>query len=166
MEGSKGRAVMALGDLAVPELLQLYTQVLGELRNQGVLRTKNVLGDYTEWLVAEKLGLTLSGNSTAGYDAVDNEGYRYQIKGRQPTPENPSTQLGALRSLDRQDFDFLIGVLFNADFTPRLVIKAPHAVVVEHARYMERVNAHRLHLQGGWLRDPRVQDITELFAGA
>lgn len=158
--------MLTLGNLTIPELLQFYAQVLSELRSRRVLRTKNLLGDYTEWLVAEKLGLTLSGNSTAGYDAVDAEGHRYQIKGRQPTLENPSTQLGALRSLDNEDFDFLIGVLFNADFTPRLVIKAPHSVVVEHARYMERVNAHRLQLQGAWLRDSRVEDVTELFASS
>jgi len=156
--------MLPLGNLTVPELLQCYIEVLGELRQRGVLRTKNMLGDYTEWLVAQTLNLTLSGNSTTGYDAVDSVGVRYQIKGRQPTLENPSTQLGALRSLDKQDFDYLIGVLFYVDFTLRLVVKVPHAVVSQYARYTERVNAYRLHLQGPWLNDPRVEDITALFA--
>jgi hypothetical protein len=154
---------MEPGKLTVPELLQLNAWILGELRHRGIVRTKNLLGDYTEWLVAKTLNLRLSGNSTAGYDAVDDEGNRFQIKGRQPTPENPSTQLGALRSLDKQDFDFLIGVLYDPDFTPKLVVKVPHPVIAQYARFTERVNAHRLHLQGALLRDPRVEDITRLF---
>lgn len=149
--------------LTVRELLQRYSLVLEELGSRGILRTQNLLGDYTEWLVAHVLGLTLSTNSTAGYDALDTEGIRYQIKGRRPSPKNKSTQLSSIRGLDKRDFDYLIGVLFHVDFTPRLVMKAPHTVVMEHARYSPHVNAHRLNLQGVWMNDPRVENITSLF---
>jgi hypothetical protein len=141
--------------------MQDYAQVIKDLQDMDILRTKNVVGEYTEWLVAKTLGLRLVRNSTTGYDAVDDTtGTKYQIKGRQPTLKNKSTQLGALRSLDLQDFDYLVGVLFNEDFTPVRVIKATHAVVKQYARYMEHVNAYRIHLQGAWLHEPGVEDIT------
>ena len=123
------------------------------------------MGDYTEWLVAATLGLTLVGNSNAAYDALDDMGTKYQIKGRQPTLTNKSTQLGVLRNLDNQDFDYLIAILFGLDFAPNLVIKAPFSVVRQHARYMARVNGYRIHLQGAWLNEPGVENITSQFVG-
>ncbi len=148
----------------VRELLAAYVQVLGELKNLGVLRTaNNPVGDYTEWLVARTLGLKLEGNSTAAYDAIDGKGVKYQIKGRRQTAANTSTQLGMFHNLNKGGFDFLIAILFHADFTPHLVVKVPHAVVTQYGRYREHTNAHILHLQGTWLSDPRVENITQQF---
>ena len=145
--------------------MQNYAQVIKELQDLHILRTKNILGDYTEWLVTQTLGLHLAPNSTAGYDAIDvTTGTKYQIKGRQPTLANPSKQLGILRNLDSQDFDYLIAILFGMDFVPNLVVKAPFAVVKQHAWYVERVNGYRIHLQGTWLDEPGVENITSQFA--
>ncbi len=151
-------------DLTARQLLAIYVQMLDELRKQNVLRTSNnPVGDYTEWLVAHTLDLRLVVNSTAGYDAIDIEGVKYQIKGRRQTAQNMSTQLSMFHKLDKSGFDYLIAVLFHAEFTPRIVVKVPHAVVVQYSRYREHTNAHILHLQGAWLQDPRVEDITTLF---
>jgi hypothetical protein len=153
--------------LTVRDLLAAYVQVLDELKARGVLRTaNNPVGDYAEWLVANTLGLMLVNNSTAAYDAIDSEGIKYQIKGRRQTPENMSTQLGMFHNLDRGGFDYLIAVLFQADFAVRRVVKVPHTVVAQYGRYREHTNAHILHMQGTWLSDPRVQDVTGQFSSA
>lgn len=153
-----------LSTLTVRELLAAYVQALGELKNRGVLRTSNnPVGDYTEWLVANTLGLKLLGNSTAAYDAVDNIGVKYPIKGRRQTPENMSTQLGMFHNLNNGGFDYLIAILFHPDFTPRIVVKVPHAVVAQYSRFHAYNNAHILHIQGSWLTDSRVEHITNLF---
>ena len=82
----------------VSDLLRLYTEVLEELRRRGVTRSSNnPVADYTEHIVAAKLGLKLSNNSASGFDALDADGRRYQIKGRRLTPQNPSTELSAIR---------------------------------------------------------------------
>ena len=156
-----------LSTLTVRELLAAYVQVLGELKKRGILRTSNnPVGDYTEWLVANTLDLQLLGNSTAAYDAVDDRGIKYQIKGRRQTPGNMSTQLGMFHNLNKGGFDYLIAVLFHPDFTPHTVVRVPHAVVAQYSRYREHTNAHILHLQGAWLSDSRVEDITTLFVEA
>jgi len=63
------------------ELLQLYGKILEELKTRKVIRTANSpVGDYAEWLVANKFGLKLMENSKKGYDAEDSEGIKYQIK--------------------------------------------------------------------------------------
>lgn len=146
---------------SVLDLLQLHSQIIEELKRRGVLRTKNnPVGDYAEWLTSQALGLKLESNSAAGYDATDDQGIRYQIKARRVTPDNASRQLSAIRNLESQDFDFIIGVIFNTDYGVTGAYIVPYKVVQEYATYRKHVNAHILHLRGDVLRDPRVKDIT------
>ena len=56
-------------------------------------------------------------NSTAGYDAKDRAGVRYQIKARRLTQHNPSRQLSAIRNIDDKPFDILAGLLVSETFT-------------------------------------------------
>ena len=54
------------------ELMNMYAEILAELNDRKVVRTYNSpVGDYAEWLVAEKLGFVLEHNSQKGYDAYD-----------------------------------------------------------------------------------------------
>ena len=143
------------------DLLRLHARVIEELNHRGVLRTRNnPVGDYAEWLVSTSLGLTLANNSAAGFDATDPDGVKYQIKGRRVTPDSPSRQLSAIRNLGAANFDHIIGVLFDAEFTVTGAYKVPHSVVREYAKYRKHTNAHILHLQGRLLSDPRVTDIS------
>jgi len=151
-----------LPDMTETELLQLQASVIDELKDRGVVRTKNnPLGDYTEWLVANALDLELATNSAAGYDATDADGVRYQIKGRRITPENQSRQLGAIRNIDEKDFDFLAAVVFDEKYSIIDALIIPHELVGEYASYRKHVNAHILHVRGAILEDPRVRDFRD-----
>jgi len=98
----------------VKELLQLQASITKELKSRGVVRTQNnPLGDYTEWLVAKALDLELEANSKAGYDGVDKNGTRVQIKGRRVTPTNNSRQLSAIRKYEEKDFDEWAAVIYE-----------------------------------------------------
>ena len=45
------------------ELMNMYAEILGELNRRNVVRTYNSpVGDYAEWLAAEKLSLRLEHN--------------------------------------------------------------------------------------------------------
>lgn len=155
---------ISLKSLSDRELLALYAQILEELISREVTRTyNNPVADYAESLVADKLGLVLENNSTAGHDAIDPlSGVKYQIKGRRPTKRNKSTQLGMIRNLEKQEFDYLIAVLFSELFEPTLVLQIPHAIIPEYARYSEHTNAHILVLKS-IVGDPSVIDLTKKF---
>jgi hypothetical protein len=154
-------------NLSVASLLKLHCDILDELKVRNVLRTANgPTGDYAEWLVAQKLGLTLSGNSQSGYDATDpnDKNARYQIKGRRVTLAKPSLQLSAIRGLNEKKFDYLVAVIFNSDFTVQRVVKAPHEAIIEHAKYSKHTNAHNIHCKEAILKkDNRWVDITYEF---
>ncbi len=64
------------------DLLRLWNRISVVLRQRGVCRTKNIVSDVAERIVAQKLGLSLARNSTRGYDATGPSGERYQIKAR------------------------------------------------------------------------------------
>ncbi len=150
--------------LTVPELLRCFANILDELKERKVVRTRNnPVADYAEWLVTQQLGLSLERSSKRGYDAIDQNGKRYQIKSRRLDPTNESKLLSVIRNLDTNEFDYLVGVLFNRDFTVKEAYKIPHSVIREHARFSEHVNGHLLHLQGEVLTAPGVENITEVL---
>lgn len=149
-------------EMSEVELLRAYASIMAELRRRGVLRSSNnPVADWSEWLVARGLKLELRVGSAAGYDAVDGDGNRYQIKGRRLTPENKSTQLSAIRNLPDRPFDYLAAVIYNPDFSVAYAALVPHEVVLETARYSEHTNAYNLHMRRVLLEDSRVVDITE-----
>lgn len=151
--------------LSTVELLQSYAAIINELRARGVMRTKNnPVADYSEWLVSNALGLELERNSRAGYDAVGPDNTRYEIKGRRITPDNRSTQLSAIRNLEAKSFDFLIGIIFEADFSIKFAAKVPQTVVGEIARYSKHTNSHIMILREAIFDDERVENITQVLA--
>jgi len=63
---------MEYATLTESELLRMPAGVIDEPNRRGVVRTgNNPIGDYTEWLVCNRLCLKLEPNSRASYDGVD-----------------------------------------------------------------------------------------------
>ena len=150
--------------LTPSELLRCFADILDELKERRTIRTRNnPVADYAEWLVARQLGLLLERNSKRGYDATDQNGKRYQIKSRRLDQANKSRQLSVIRNLEAAEFDYLVGILFNRDFTVKEAYKIPHDVIKEHARFSEHQNGYIFHLKGEVLTAPRVEDITEVL---
>ena len=155
-----------LADMTPLELLQLQGAVITELRDRNIVRTSNApLGDYTEWLVAHHLNLDLETNSTAGFDATTKGEVksRIQIKGRGLTEQNQSRQLSVIRKYEEKDFDELVAVIFNEDFTVKEAYRMPHEVIGKYAKYRPHPNGHVVILKGPILEDDRVVDITGKF---
>jgi len=149
------------------DLFRHFANILDELNARGVIRTRNnPVADYAEWLVSQRLGLTLMANSSSGYDAQSADGRRIQIKSRRLDPTNGSRQLSVIRNLDVGEFDFLIGVLFDREFVVTEAYKIPHGVVAAFAKFSRHQNGHILILQGGVLKARGVEDITAVMSSA
>ncbi|NVZ66379.1 hypothetical protein HX867_30155 [Pseudomonas gingeri] len=153
---------MNLSDLSISELLKLHAAAIDELKNRGVLRTKNnPVGDYAEWLVSSALNLTLANNSAAGHDAESSDGKKIQIKARRITANKHSKQLGVIRNLEKNDFDELIAVIFNESYEIIEAYLIPHAVISKYGAHRAHVNGHILHLRGALLLDSSVLNISD-----
>ena len=159
-------------DLALLEpadMLSLFGRILDELHARGVVRsTNNPVADYSEYLVAKAFDLKLVPNANAGYDAVSDDGVRYQVKARRLTKRHRSRQLGFVRGFQGIDepFDFLVAVLFEDDFAIHRAAMVPVHVVRVLAARVEYVNAWRMILSDKvWLIDG-VRDVTEEISRA
>ena len=142
------------------ELLQTHGAVIAELRRRKVVKTKNnPIGDYTEWLVCDRLGLEIQGNNQAAFDAVDPQnGDRYQIKGRRS--RGNSVQFSPIRRIENHEFDFVVAVVFHEDYTIRLAFRISYAAVIQLVRYQAYTNSHILILTERAVELDGVEDIT------
>ncbi len=158
---------MNLDPLPTRELLALYASLLDALRSRGVLRSaNNPVADYAEGLCKRAMGWTLVRKSTAGHDATDAAGHKFEIKARRITPENPSRQLSAIRAIELQRFDFLAGVLFNREFAVTRAALIPFAIVKQHGKLSEHTNSWRFILRESVWTLPSVEDITDRLKAA
>jgi hypothetical protein len=152
--------------LSPQELLALHASISSRLRTLGVSRSaNNPVADYAEWLCAGRLGLTLAGNSTAGFDATDSSGRRYEIKARRRTPDSTPTHLSAIRGLPTQLFDDLIAVIFDEEYVVDRAVLLPFQVVSSLARYRKHVNGSYLYLRDLW-KCQDARDITATLRGS
>jgi hypothetical protein len=144
------------------QLLQVYADVLEELRNRGTLRSgNNPVADYAEALCARAFDWTLVTKSTKGHDAVDANGRRIEIKARRITIHNPSRQLSAIRGLEDRHFARLAGVLVDAQFRVLRAALIPYRVVQAEATFVVRTNSWRFLLRDGVWKLAGVVDITD-----
>ena len=144
------------------ELLRTHSAIIEELRRRGVVATRNnPIGDYTEWLVCRRFGFDKQANSQSGFDAVDQDGVRYQIKGRRE--EKPSVQFSSIRNLDQNTFDYVIAVVFHDDYSIRFAVLLPHDSVPSLARYQQHTNGHNLILTDQVIGSIGVTDITSFL---
>lgn len=145
------------------DLLKLYAKIMEELRSRGVVRSgNNPVADYGEKVVSELLNLKLQNSSNRGFDAIDKAGCKYQIKARRITPRNPSRQLGVIRNLNSQDFDYLFAAIFDRDFNLAELWKIPHGCIKTYAKHSKHQNGHVIILRGAILKDKRVKNLIKL----
>ncbi len=135
-------------DDEVKKLLIEYRDIIDELRRRGIIRTAKVVPDYGEYIAAKKLGLQRSTNpSNKGYDAVDDQGRKYEIKARKTTAWNKPT-IFPVNEDQLRSSDFLIYVEFDNDWNTVKMLKIPtsevqynkHNRVVLNKRLVEKFN--------------------------
>ena len=160
-------AVIDFSSHSTLELLNECANVLDVLRTRKITRSaNNPLADYAEGLCARALTLTLVNKATAGYDATDAQGRKIEIKARRLTAENASRQLSAIRGIDLKKFDFVAGILFEANFTVRRGALIPHAVVKAQGKDQKHTNSWRFLLVDSVWNLEGVEDITARLKAA
>jgi hypothetical protein len=139
--------------------MRRYAAVLDELRRLG-LRGNNIVGEYAENLAARRLLLNLAPMSAKGFDAIDEEGTRYQVKARRR-----DTTLGVIRNLNSAErtFDSLLAIIFHDDFSVETACKIPYVTVRNYAREKAYEGGYVLSLTQKILKDPAVIDLTHVF---
>ena len=114
---------MKLEKLNDDELIDLYPKLLDQLKTRGIIRTKNIIGEFGEYFARREYKnnpdlpeLQLNLSSTKNIDATSIKGEIYAIK-------STSTKItGVFPSIPIEDdgivyFEYLILVIFNKDYS-------------------------------------------------
>lgn len=152
-------------NLKTEELMNLYGSLLKELNDRNVVRTYNSpIGDYAEWLFSEIYDLELEQNSNKGYDVIDNKNnIKYQIKSRWFSTQREGRQLNVIREYEKKEFDYLIVIFFNKNFSVQEAYKISHEVVGVHGKFRSHQNGYVLTVNSKVIEDSRVIEITKDF---
>ncbi len=154
-------------NLTVRNLLASYSAIIDELRRREIVRSSNSpLGDYAERLFCAAFKWDPENNSTAGYDAKDRAGVRYQIKARRLTQHNPSRQLSAIRNIDDKPFDILAGLLVSETFDVARAAFIPFEIVRARSVHVVHTNSRKFLLRDDIWTLPGVRDVTDELRAA
>ncbi len=138
---------------AIRQLAELDAQRLA-LMNRLVglgFRSRGLVGEYGEMIVAAYYGVEAAGPSQKGFD-LEAEGEQIQVKTLRSTPGNERTSMGVLT----EPYSLLFALRLRADFTPKVAYKIPRAVV--EAVYPPGT---RTSLTKKLLEDSTVKTVTE-----
>lgn len=144
-----GAAHDDLSGASVPELLRQYAAILAELRDRGVVRTRNApLGDYAEHLATKVYGGTLVANSVKSYDLLAADDRRVQVKARTVGPDTrASAVFSAFRSFD---FDIAVLITFDsATYALRQAREVPAADLETAGRHSAHINGRLIKITTG-----------------
>jgi hypothetical protein len=159
--------VTSIGSMSTAELLRLWARIMSELRDREILRSSsNPTGDFCEAVVADHFGVELAPASTRGYDLVTNDGTRVQVKGRRWTARSKPSHYSLIRNLDAHEFDLLVAVHLDEDFTVSESWSVPWETVRRYARFNERVSGWRLPIIKGKLSQDATVTSLRLATGA
>lgn len=138
-----------LSEMTEKELMIFNSEIMKELKCRSIIRTKNnPIADYCEWLVAKKFGWQLQNNSNAGFDVIDSDGLRVQIKCRTLDNGQGTRQLGVIRNLDSDTFDYLIAILFDEKINVVKACKISKGLIKKYSKFSKHQNGHILYLRG------------------
>ncbi len=131
-----------MDEKSLEELLRKHIDIMDELKKSGVIRTNHLVGDIGEFRAAQKLGLELATPGTKGYDAIDKDGKKYQIKTRKSSYKN-SRPGGGIFPLDLDKLggvDYVVYVELGYYFELQDLLKIPAGEIRTNAH--ERVNVN------------------------
>lgn len=94
---------------------------IDELIALGAVRSHVLVGDLGEQIAARFYGVDLAPAFTPGYDLVDREGRRVQVKTLRATPTRPRTIIGEVK----HPCDVVLAIRLDFDYTPTEAVEMP-----------------------------------------
>ena len=122
-----------------PEL-KLIADSLKSLRQDGIIRTKNLVGDLGEYYCSQLFNFRLNLNVVeTGFDAIDIEGKKVEIKTRR-TPDGKAKVI--FRSFD---FDYCLFVELDEYFEPVTILKIVKNEIVNNVdKKRDRLSVNKM----------------------
>ena len=147
------------------DLIKIYSQIITELKDRKVIRTKNLIGEMGEYLVIDHYNktsglpkLTIAAPGTKGIDAVSRDGKRYAIKSTSSNLTGVFYGLNPPNSTepDKQLFEFVILAVFKDDFTLGRIIELTWAQFLQHKKWHSTMTGWNITITKKVLADGKM----------
>ncbi len=128
-------------EIEIKKLLIQYRDILKRLSELGAIRSVKMIPDYGEFIACQKLNLKLTDSSVnKGYDAIDKEGKKYEIKTRKANMwSKPS--VFPVKKEQIKSADYFVYVEFDDDWNLIKLLKIP-SFEIKPTKY-DRVNVNK-----------------------
>lgn len=142
-------------NLETLEIIKLYSEILIELKERKIIRSKNLVGELGEYLVIEVFNsnkdlpnLKLAPTSNKSYDAIDEEGKTYAIKTitRNVTGVFYGLNSSTSKVENKQIFDYAIVIKLNENYGIEKVIQLDWTQFIDNKKWHSRMKAWNLNL--------------------
>lgn len=154
-----------LAKLTTDELIELYARIPNALKERGVIRTNNFLGDLGEYIAIQHYNTTpglpklqAAPAGTQNVDAMSRNGERYSIKATRSNGTGVFYGLGdpASQQIDKQKFEYVIIVQFFDNFRVRRILELTWDQFLQYKRWHSRMRAWNLGISRALVADSKV----------
>ncbi len=163
--------IQQIEDISTTDLIKIYSQILSELKERKVIRTKNLIGDMGENLVVDYYNktnglpkLTIAPPGTKSIDAICRDGKRYAIKSTSSTLTGVFYGLNPPGSSEpnQQIFDYVIIALFGDNFNVKKIIELTWEQFLKYKRWHSTMSAWNLTITKQVLAEGKIVFNSEL----
>jgi len=153
---------MDISTLSVAELIRLYGGILKRLKEEGVIRTNNLVGELGEYIVIDHYcktkqlpKLQAAPPSTKNIDAISVEGDRYSIKATSTKTTGAFYGLNEKGSnkVDTKKFEYVVIVVFDSNMKLLKMIELDWNTFLKHRKWHKRINAWNLTVTKALISD-------------
>ena len=147
------------------DLIKIYSQIITELKDRKVIRTKNLIGEMGEYLVIDHYNrtsglakLTIAAPGTKGIDAVSRDGKRYAIKATSSKLTGVFYGLNPPNSTEPeiQLFEYVILAVFKDDFRLGQIVELTWAQFLQHKKWHSTMKGWNLTITKKVLADGKM----------
>ena len=147
------------------ELIQIYGELLSQMREDKLIRSKNVTGDLGEYIVVDYYTKTkglpklqFAPTSTKNIDAISVNGERYSIKCITTNTTGAFYDIG--KDIDIGDikplFEYVVIIKLNEKYQPEFILELDWDAFFKHKHWHSRIGAYNLLVTNSLIEDGKI----------
>ena len=147
------------------ELIQLYGELISKMREDNLIRSKNVTGDLGEYIVVDYYTKTrglpklqFAPPSTKNIDAISVNGERYSIKCI--TTNTTGAFYGIEKDADINSlkplFEYVVIIKLNENYQPDYILELDWETFFRHKHWHSRIRAYNLVITSSVIEDGKM----------
>lgn len=156
---------MDLDKIKDEDLIKLYSDIIKELKNRNIIRTKNIIGDLGEYLSIYYYNntpglpnLQAAQAGTQNVDAISRKGERYSIKSTSTNLTGVFYGLNEINSKkpEKQKFEYVIIVIFKEDFVLDKIIEINWDQFLKFKKWHKTARAWNLTISKNLIQESKI----------